>query len=92
MSRASARPNDREQPKNRPEKVIGGKYVRLLERQLQQLRGEDVHGNRKLFLDDVFCVYLLACFNPTVRSPSSLQRCTSTVTWTRAVWSESKLL
>lgn len=51
-----------------PEQVIGGKYVRLLEKQLKQLRGEDEHGNRRLFLDDVFVVYLLAFFTPSVRS------------------------
>lgn len=51
-----------------PEQVIGGKYVRLLEKQLKQLRGEDAHGNRRLFLDDVFVVYLLAFFTPSVRS------------------------
>jgi len=34
-----------------PEKLIGAKYVRLLERQLRHLQEEDAHGNRKLFLD-----------------------------------------
>ena len=42
-----------------PEKVIGGKYVRLLEKVLRELRAEDAHGNRELFLDDVFVSYLL---------------------------------
>ncbi len=51
-----------------PEKVIGAKYVRLLEKQLRTMRDETAHGNRRLFLDDVFVVYLLAFFNPTVRS------------------------
>ena len=51
-----------------PEKVIGAKYVRLLERQLRQLRDQTAHGNRELFLDDVFVVYLLAFFNPVIRS------------------------
>lgn len=51
-----------------PEKVIGAKYVRLLEQQLRTMRDETAHGNRRLFLDDVFVVYLLAFFNPTVRS------------------------
>lgn len=52
-----------------PEAVLGGKYVRLLEKQLAELRSRDnAHGNRKLFLDDVFVVYLLAFFNPTIRS------------------------
>jgi hypothetical protein len=51
-----------------PEKLIGAKYVRLLEKQLRNLPGEGAHGNRTLFLDDVFVVYLLAFFNPTIRS------------------------
>ena len=58
----------KEQPAQWPEKVIGAKYVRLLEKHLKQLRGETAHGNRQLFLDDVFVVYLLAFFNPMVRS------------------------
>lgn len=32
------------------------------------MRGEEAHGNRELFLDDVFLAYLLAFFNPTLRS------------------------
>ena len=56
-----------------PEKVIGGKYVRLLEKQLQALRAEEAHGNRKLFLDDVFVSYLLAFFNPIIRSLRTLE-------------------
>lgn len=51
-----------------PEAVIGAKYVRLLEGYLSSLRDEDAHGNQKLFLDDVFVMYLLAFFNPSVRS------------------------
>jgi hypothetical protein len=39
-----------------PEKLIGAKYVRLLEKQLRNLQDEDAHGNRRLFLDDVFVV------------------------------------
>jgi hypothetical protein len=49
-------------------KVVGAKYVRLLEKQLRTMRDEAAHGNRRLFLDDVLVVYLLAFFNPTVRS------------------------
>ena len=56
-----------------PETVIGGKFVRLLETQLQQLRDESAHGNRELFLDDVFVVYLLAFFTPTVRSLRTIE-------------------
>lgn len=60
-------------PKLWPEKVIGGKYVRLLEKYLQQLRHEESHGNRRLFLDDVFVTYLLAFFNPSVRSLRTIE-------------------
>lgn len=51
-----------------PETVVGGKYVRLLDRYVQQLRDESPHGNRRLFLDDVFILSLLAFHNPTLRS------------------------
>ena len=56
-----------------PEPLLGGKYVRLLQKQLNALRREDEHGNRKLFLDDVFVVYLLAFFNPAVRSLRTIE-------------------
>jgi hypothetical protein len=51
-----------------PEKVEGGKLVRMLEKHVGGLREEDAHGNRELFLDDVFLVHLLAFFNPSIRS------------------------
>src|SRR5690606_24515634 len=54
-------------------KVVGAKYVRLLEKQLRTMRDETAHGNRRLFLDDVFVVYLLAFFNPTIRSLRTLE-------------------
>ena len=56
-----------------PEKLIGAKYVCLLEKQLRNLQEEDAHGNRRLFLDDVFVVYLLAFFNPTIRSLRTIE-------------------
>lgn len=62
-----------------PEQVIGGKYVRLLEKFLGQLRSEEVHGNKKLFLDDVFVTYLLAFFNPTVRSLRTIEDFSQTI-------------
>jgi hypothetical protein len=52
-----------EEPRVWPEQVIGGKYVRLLSKHLDQLRQQTEHGNRQLFLDDGFVVYLLAYFN-----------------------------
>jgi hypothetical protein len=56
-----------------PETVQGGKFVRLLERELENLRCEDTHGNRELFLDDVFVAYLLAFYNPTLRTLRTLE-------------------
>lgn len=56
-----------------PEKLIGAKYVRLLEKELKQLRKESSHGNRRLFLDDVLIMYLLAFFNPTIRSLRTIE-------------------
>lgn len=73
------RPGSRKSSQDRPpaarcpEKVIGAKYVRLLEKQLRTMRDESAHGNRQLFLDDVFVVYLLAFFNPTVRSLRTIE-------------------
>lgn len=62
-----------------PEQVLGGKYVRILEKQLLALRQEDAHGNQQLFLDDVFVVYLLAFFNPTIRSLRTIEDFSQTV-------------
>ena len=56
-----------------PETVIGGKYVRLLENQLQHLRDASAHGNRELHLDHVFVVHLLAFFNPTIRTLRTIE-------------------
>lgn len=67
------------EPRVWPEQVIGGKYVRLLAKHLDQLRKQTEHGNRQLFLDDVFVVYLLAYFNPTVRSLRTIEDFSQTV-------------
>lgn len=40
----------------------------MLQKYVTRLRGEPRHGNQFLFLDDVFLAYLLAFFNPTLRS------------------------
>jgi hypothetical protein len=60
-------------PKVWPEKIMGAKYVRLLEKQLRHLREDTAHDNRQLFLDDVFAVYLLAFFNPSIRSLRTIE-------------------
>ena len=51
-----------------PEQVVGAKHVRSIERLIEQLREQDPHGNRDLFLDDVFVASLLAFFNPGLRT------------------------
>ncbi len=56
-----------------PEPVTGAKHIRSLERLIDQLREQDPHGNRDLFLDDVFVAYLLAFFNPALRSLRTIE-------------------
>ncbi len=58
---------------NWSELVVGGKYLRLLQKHVQALRDEDGHGNRELFLDDVFIVSLLAFHNPVLRSLRTIE-------------------
>lgn len=62
-----------------PGAVVGGKYVRLLERLLREFRRGEAHGNRRLFLDDVFVAHLLAFFNPTIRSLRTIEDFSRTV-------------
>ncbi len=52
---------------------MGGKYVRMLEGHLRQLRETDPHGNRRLFCDDVVIAHLLAFFNPTLKSLRTIE-------------------
>ena len=56
-----------------PERVLGAKHVHALERLVEGLREHDPHGNRGLFLDDVFVAYLLAFFNPAVRTLRTIE-------------------
>jgi hypothetical protein len=42
--------------------------IQRLAKHVETLRDSDAHGNRRLFLDDVFIAYLLAFFNPSIRS------------------------
>ncbi len=44
-----------------------------MERLVDQLREQDSHGNRQLFLDDVFVAYLLAFFNPGLRTLRTIE-------------------
>src|SRR6185437_8003280 len=56
-----------------PDRVFGAKPVRSLERLVDQLREHGPHGNRRLFLDDVFVAYLLAFFNPALRTLRTIE-------------------
>lgn len=56
-----------------PERVVGARHVHSLERLVNQLREQDPHGNRGLFLDDVFVAYLLAFFNPALRTLRTIE-------------------
>jgi len=65
--------NFRERLPDWPESIVGGKYVRMLEAHVRPLRGRSAHGNRRLFLDDVFIAHLLAAYNPTLRSLRTIE-------------------
>lgn len=52
--------------------LLGGKYVKQIEKHLRHLRRAYAHGNRKLFYDDLVTAYLLSFFNPTVNSLRTL--------------------
>ncbi len=56
-----------------PTQVLGAKHVHSIERLIEQLRELDPHGNRDLFLDDVFVAYLLAFFNPALRTLRTIE-------------------
>jgi hypothetical protein len=56
-----------------PETVVGGTYLRSLETLVGQLRETHPHGNRDLFLDDVFIAYLLVFFNPSIRTLRTIE-------------------
>jgi hypothetical protein len=53
--------------------LIGGKYVDVLQDHLKRLRKIYSHGNRTLFFDDLVSAYLLAFFNPTLRTLRSIE-------------------
>jgi Transposase DDE domain len=56
-----------------PEQVVGAKHIHSLERLINQLREENPHRNRDLFLDDVFVAYLLVFFNPALRTLRTIE-------------------
>lgn len=54
------------------EQLLGGRYVEFLQVHLRRLRSAYDHGNRALFYDQLVTAYLLAFFNPGVRSLRTL--------------------
>ena len=48
--------------------LVGRKQVRFIQDYLQKLRALYPHHNRVLFYDDAVVAYLLAFFNPVIRS------------------------
>lgn len=73
MRKRSPKPTPKQDLKLWPDKVEGGKLVQQLQKHVQELRKQPSHGNRGLFLDDVFIVYLLAFFNPSLRTLRTLE-------------------
>lgn len=53
--------------------MVGRRFIRVLESQLQRLAAERSHRNRVLFFDHVVVAHLLAFFNPNLRGLRSLQ-------------------
>ena len=56
-----------------PGQIVGAKQIRSIERLLVRLREQDAHGNREVFLDDVFIAYLLSFFNPALRTLRTIE-------------------
>jgi len=45
----------------------------MLAKHVEGLRAAQAHGNRRLFLDDVFIAHLLAFFNPSIRTLRTIE-------------------
>lgn len=56
-----------------PEALIGSDYLALLDKHLRKLRKAYAHPNRRLHYDDLLTAYLLAFFNPILRSLRTLE-------------------
>jgi Transposase DDE domain len=70
-----------ERPPDWTDPVHGGKYVVMLQKHVAALRREHadgVHGNQRLFADDVVIAHLLAFFNPTVKSLRTIEEFSQT--------------
>jgi hypothetical protein len=53
--------------------LAGQQHVAMLQRHLRGLHQAYAHGNRRLFYDEVLGAYLLAFFNPTLRSLRTIE-------------------
>ena len=53
--------------------LAGAKHVAMLQKHLRRLRKAYGHGNRTLFYDELVTAYLLAFFNPTLRSLRAIE-------------------
>lgn len=56
-----------------PSELIGLGYLDQLNKHLRQLRKAYPHANRKLHYDDLFAAYLLAFYNPVLRSLRTIE-------------------
>lgn len=57
--------------------LAGAKHAAVLQKHLRHLRRAYGHGNRTLFYDELVCAYLLAFFNPTLRSLRAIEDASS---------------
>ena len=57
--------------------LAGAKHAKVLQAHLRHLRDAYGHGNRTLFFDELVTAYLLAFFDPTLRSLRSIEDVTS---------------
>ena len=57
--------------------LAGAKHAKALRARLRPLRDAYDHGNRRLFYDEVVTTYLLAFFDPTLRSLRAIEDFTS---------------
>jgi hypothetical protein len=55
------------------DQVVGRRFLRLIEDQLNHLHDHPAHGNRDVFLDHLVVAHLLAFFNPNVRGLRTIE-------------------
>jgi hypothetical protein len=69
-----------------PDRIIGATHLHSLPKWLGELRQNQPHGNRGLFLDDVFVASLLAFFNPTLRTLRTIEDFSQTRQAQKHLW------